>query len=110
MKITERHFQRLTTDSTTWGENWRKQEGRFENHTEGSGIYDPPSYSWKIAYWLEGSTALVLADLFLTQEGHPFEVLWDKVPNPEPQWLIVTNYLALHWQKRVGTKVNGMLI
>lgn len=72
---------------------WRAQaaDGRFESL---DGHYtDLPGFEWAWAHWLGGDwTTVLLAKAFLRAHGFACEVIWDLAENPDPSYLLLTNY------------------
>lgn len=101
--MNEQMFQVVTDSSMRWGENWRAHDGRFENYSAKSSS-EPPSYSWKMAYWFGTSGAdMILGRSWIIEQGYEFELLWDLAEwdNGESLgWLIVTDYMTSSWQER----------
>ena len=87
--MTPTDFGNLCNTSMKWDDiNWKCQEYRFET-VDNESI----DFTYKQGYWLgEEYSSVLFAKMFLSAQGYSYQVLWDMAENPNPQWLIVTNY------------------
>ena len=92
MIVTEKDFDRLTTSSMLWaGTDWKAQSVRFDDGT---------TFDWKIGYWFENTSALILAKHCLTNLGFPFQETYDDAMD---EYILLTNYLTPSWiSEKVG--------
>lgn len=99
--MTERDFERMTDNSTRWGDDWRRHDGRFENSDKKHDT--PPSYDWEMAYWLgDNAAAVPLCRSFLTAQGFESELLWDMAEHPNGElmgYVLLTDYMTASWAK-----------
>lgn len=119
IEMTEKDFERLTTNSTFWADywdqTWQEQvvtDGRFENS---DGPYDKlPDSAWKMAYWAgEDWAHVMMIRSFLAANGYRCEVLWDQ-EDDDPQYVVLTNYVGKTWRdfekrEREAEKATGLL-
>ncbi|MEV4575967.1 hypothetical protein AB0K16_22245 [Nonomuraea jabiensis] len=77
INMTQADFDLLCSNGMHWaGTDWKAQAERFENTSKG--YQEPPSWSWKYAYWLEDRWAdVMMARSFLEAQGATYEVLFD---------------------------------
>jgi hypothetical protein len=81
MKITEKDFDLLTDTVMGWnGNDWHLQNHRF---------LDDVSFDWKVCYWVESATSMILARTFLEQNGHKHEVSYDEALE---SFVLLTNF------------------
>jgi hypothetical protein len=81
MKLTEKDFDMLTETVMAWnGNDWHLQNHRF---------LDDVSYDWKVCYWVESVSNLILARTFLEQNDHAYELSFDEALE---SYVLLTNY------------------
>jgi len=97
LRINGDDFDRLTLNSMRWSaSDWYDQADRFETTSRGEEI----NWGWTYAYWVGDAWAnVILARVYLESIGEPYQVLWDMVENPDPSWVILTNYTAEAWRQ-----------
>ena len=90
MKITSADFEQLTVNSTNWNkyqEDWKLQEGRFEDIPFSLDL--PIDYSYERAYWMADYPSVMFVKLFLTNLDYDFRVYYDSA---DDTYMVTTNY------------------
>lgn len=92
-------FEQLCHNSMEWrqgnGSNgWIEQEERFETRS-----HEDINWDFKYVFWcgMEWS-AVIFARAYLDFIKEDYQILWDCVENPDPSWVIITNYPA-SWER-----------
>ena len=98
MKLTNEDFTRLFDCAMAWGLDWKEQADRFEP--------TPKEFRFQWVYWFDSYSALLLARLFLDEDGWQSESLWDE---DLEQWILLTNYefneiAQMDYRKKLGTE------
>jgi hypothetical protein len=86
-KLTAQDMDQLCSNGANWGEWARVQQdedGRWDVMGETG---EEINYDFKHAHWLEDNWAnVVLAKMFLDQEGYTYQVLYDNADNTSGWW------------------------
>lgn len=105
LSMDEQDFNRLTHASLQWcypgGRNdWVEQAHRFETLDDSEEI----NWTYRYVVWVGVDWANVLfARAYLDSIGKPCQVLWDMAFNPDPSWIILTDYATSHWAQHEET-------
>jgi hypothetical protein len=106
--MNESDFRQLSNVSMRWcypgGRNdWVEKVDRFEAHGSDKEI----NWQYHYAFWLGTEwMAVLFARAYLDAVGHSYQVMWDLNPsdvtgdlaeNPEPSWVILTDYETSTW-------------
>ena len=98
MKLTNEDFTRLFDSAMAWGLDWKEQADRFDPTAK--------EFRFQWVYWFDSYSALLLARLFLDEDGWQSESLWDE---DLEQWILLTNYefneiAQMDYRKKLGTE------
>ena len=92
-KFTPQDMDQLCSNGGQWGLWAKAQEGRFD--VMGAPYGTEPNYDFKYAHWLDDNWAnVILAKMFLEQEGFTYQVLWDNADNTADWWFDRVTALA----------------
>lgn len=99
--ITKHDFDKLTTSSMMWGEDWKHQFdlGRFE--FAGQQIYKD-IYSIPYIYWCDSWASVILCREYLLAHGYDFQPLWDLSLD---SFAFLTEFATDFWDEKPGLKV-----
>lgn len=99
IRMDDSDFEHLYFTSMEWrhenGRNdWTEQADRFELHGSDTEI----DWSFRYAFWVGEEWANVMfARAYLESAGQEYQILWDMVENPDPSWVILSNYISPVW-------------
>jgi hypothetical protein len=90
MKITGADFNHLTVNSTNWKnyqEDWKLQEGRFEDIDFAS--TEPVEWNHSRAYWVSDYPSVLFVRAFLEGQNETYRVYYDTA---DDNYMVTTNY------------------
>lgn len=86
LHMIEEDFEEMVHTSMHWGDHWSEQIGRFEPQ---------PMLDWKMAYWVDNYTSVLLCRAYLTTQNCETQTVWDRAFNCH---LILTNFVTQTWR------------
>lgn len=96
MDLSEHDFDLMYEAAMAWGPDWAAHDGRFiDVHSRTTSM---PPYDMRMAYWFgQRWVEVMLAQMFLDQEGFRYRTLWDTTVHPsgvEMGYVIVSDYVS----------------
>lgn len=99
LRLSADDAESLVESSTSWGQDWRAQDGRFEHTSKAYAA--APSYAWKWALWVGPAWAsVVLLRSYLDAVGESCEVLHDLAEHPDGSplgYVVLTDWASPSW-------------